>query len=145
MFELYGVYSLSDISKYKIEYVSMLSMYKNKWIICHLKDSDKWDCPGGKIEQDEKPIQAAMRELFEETGAVESDYIPLFIYCIKTDKGLSYGIQYYCEVVELEEIPNFEMDRIEFHQNIPFNKLKTPLVHQKLFLHLQEIMNSGVV
>jgi len=145
MFELFDVYSLSDIAKFKIDYVSMFANYNNKWIICHLVKSDKWDCPGGKIESNEKPIQAAMRELYEETGTVESDYIPLFIYCIKTENGFSYGIQYYCEVVEMEEVPDFEIDKIEFHKNIPFTKLKTPVVHEKLFTYVQQIMKSGIV
>lgn len=50
MFELHNVYSLSDISKYNIEYVSMFAQFNGKWVICHLKDTNKWNCPGGKIE-----------------------------------------------------------------------------------------------
>jgi len=142
MFELNNVYPLSDVNKFAIEYVSMLSQYDKKWVICHLKEVDKWDCPGGKIEDGESPIQAAMRELFEETGAVESDYLPLFIYCIKSEKGLTYGIQYYCDIVLFEEIPDFEMDSIEFHKIIPFNKLKTPEVHKMLFQYVDEILKK---
>ena len=56
MFELHNVYSLSDISKYKIEYVSMFAQFNNKWIICHLKDTNKYDCPGGKIEKKRETI-----------------------------------------------------------------------------------------
>jgi 8-oxo-dGTP diphosphatase len=83
MFELHNVYSLSEISKYKIEYVSLFAQFNEKWVICHLKDTNKWDCPGGKIEQNEKPLQAAMRELFEETGAVESNFYSYFYLLYK--------------------------------------------------------------
>jgi 8-oxo-dGTP diphosphatase len=145
MFELQSVFPLSDIVKYNIKYVSMFAQYEDKWVICHLKDTNKWDCPGGKIEEDENPIQAAMRELYEETGAVESDYIPLFIYCINSDKGLSYGIQYYCDIVEFEEIPDFEMDQIEFHKDIPFEKMKTPDVHKQLYEYINAILEKGIM
>jgi 8-oxo-dGTP diphosphatase len=145
MFELFEVYPLSDITKFKIEYVSIFSQYQNKWVICHLKNTDKWDCPGGKIEFNERSLQAAMRELFEETGTVEADFLPLFIYCINSDKGLTYGIQYFSEIVELEDLPDYEMDKIEFHHQIPFEKLKTPEVHKKLFTYVHQIINSGII
>ena len=113
-------------------------------IICHLKDTNKYDCPGGEIEKNEKPLQAAMRELYEETGATKSDCVPLFIYCINSDKGLSYGIQYFCNIVKMEKIPDYEMDMIEFHENIPFEKLKTPEIHKQLFSYINDIMKSGI-
>lgn len=39
-----------------------------------------WEFPGGKIEPDEEPREAALRELREETGLVASDAEPLNVF-----------------------------------------------------------------
>ncbi|MBB4862208.1 8-oxo-dGTP diphosphatase [Pseudomonas nitritireducens] len=47
------------------------------------KPKSKWNLPGGRIEADERPGQAAVRELIEETGlnTVQLSYIaPLELY-----------------------------------------------------------------
>ena len=55
-----------------------------KAVLCHIVKDDKvllikkakgfgagkWNAPGGKIEPNEKPLEAAKREVLEETGLV---------------------------------------------------------------------------
>ena len=148
MFELNNTYPLNRLNDFNIKYVSLISKYKGRWVICHHKEKDCWNCPGGGIEAGESPIQAAKRELFEETSTVQADFHPLYIYEILSDSGLSYGIQYYCEIKELKELPDFEMDKIDF-VNIPailhylfhlqkivdYNQDNLPLLILLLFLH----------
>ena len=47
--------------------------FKNKYLILKKRksnktDSEKWECPGGKIENDEDPRDCLLREISEETG-----------------------------------------------------------------------------
>ncbi|MFV3330823.1 NUDIX hydrolase [Pseudomonas sp. NY15437] len=60
-------------------------------VICRLDDKilfvrkskSKWNLPGGRIEADERPGQAAVRELIEETGLTieQMNYVaPLELY-----------------------------------------------------------------
>ena len=39
-------------------------------LLMHRQDDDKWDPPGGHIDPDETPAQAAERETYEESGLV---------------------------------------------------------------------------
>ena len=39
-------------------------------LLMHRLDDDKWDPPGGHIDPDETPAQAAERETYEESGLI---------------------------------------------------------------------------
>ncbi|MEE9101927.1 MULTISPECIES: NUDIX domain-containing protein [Pseudomonas] len=67
------------------------SLKERATVICRLDDKilfvrkakSKWNLPGGRIERDERPGQAALRELNEETGlqAAQLSYLaPLELY-----------------------------------------------------------------
>ena len=40
------------------------------------KERDTWESPGGHIDEGETPLEAAERELYEETGAIDFDFKP---------------------------------------------------------------------
>jgi 8-oxo-dGTP pyrophosphatase MutT (NUDIX family) len=39
-------------------------------LLCHATETSHWDIPKGQGEPDEEPVEAALRELMEETGIV---------------------------------------------------------------------------
>jgi putative (di)nucleoside polyphosphate hydrolase len=45
----------------------------NSLLVCHVTDKPYWDIPKGLIENNEDPLDAAMRELYEETGIDNRD------------------------------------------------------------------------
>ncbi len=51
---------------------SVVCIHEGKLLVVKLKDpltaAENWFVPGGKVENDETPVQAAIRETFEETG-----------------------------------------------------------------------------
>jgi 8-oxo-dGTP diphosphatase len=57
-------------------------LYKGKWVFCKHKKRDVWENPGGHIDEEETPLEAAKRELYEETGAINFDIEPLCDYYV---------------------------------------------------------------
>ena len=64
----------------KYDYVVLLSRYQGQYLLSRHKARSTWELQGGHIEPGETPQQAAGRELFEESGALSFDLIPLCDY-----------------------------------------------------------------
>lgn len=72
------VYELNELKQYK--YVVVLSMYQGKILLSRHKSRSTWETQGGHVEAGEIPLEAAGRELYEESGAVDFDIVPVFDY-----------------------------------------------------------------
>ena len=90
-----------------------------------------WSLPGGKIEKDESPYDAAKRELFEETG-IQSDLMP--VTTIEKDNCVIH----YFETILAD--PMIYLDNAE-HQNLSFVPFED-LSKYDLILDLGEILHS---
>ena len=66
-----------------------------------------WELPGGMIEPNELPHEAAIRELAEETGQLVSvmQYVGWMKFCLKPDDRLELGALFRCD---LETIQPFQ-------------------------------------
>ncbi len=59
-------------------------------LLCHVTGTAKWDIPKGMQDEGETTLQAAMRELFEEAGAVfdAARFTDLGLFDYRPDKRL---------------------------------------------------------
>jgi len=107
----------------KIEFVSIFTRYEDKWVYCWHKKRESFEHPAGHVEINESPMQAAKRELYEETGITDCDIIPLwdYEYIWEDNKGCNNGRVYLAIAHSLGSIPESEMDRIEFFDSVPDN------------------------
>lgn len=131
-----NTYDVGYLWDYK--YVVIFAIYNDKWIFCKHKKRNTWETAGGHIEQDEIPLDAAKRELFEETGSVKFDIYPICDYwaCDEPHEtrniGWANGVVYFAMVHTLGELPESEMERISFFDELPEN-LTYPDITPKLF------------
>lgn len=111
----------------KLIFVDIVAKYNSHWLLCKKKNSDTWECPGGHIEKGETSEQAAKRELWEETGAVEFDIKPIGYYGVKGSDGVMesleevFGQIYYAEIKSFGKLPDFEIEKIELFDELPNN------------------------
>ena len=118
-------YPLSDDKPLK--YSVIVARYGCKWVFCRHKNRDTLEIPGGHIEKGETALQAARRELYEETGAAEYDITPVCIY------GYSdYGMLLYAVIKRFEPLPESEISGIVFADGLPQN-LTYPAIQPWLF------------
>ncbi|NLB40680.1 MAG: hypothetical protein GX815_00170 [Clostridiales bacterium] len=67
----------------------------------------------------ETAIEAAKRELYEETGAIKFEICPLFDYSVHTPTDFSNGQVYFAEINELSNISDSEMGEIVLSDTYP--------------------------
>lgn len=83
-------YKLNSIEDDKLAFAVIMSKFKNKWIYVNHKDRCTWEIPGGHREENESIMEAASRELFEETGAKKYKLTPVCIYAVERDEKVEY-------------------------------------------------------
>lgn len=54
-----------------LKFAVIISQSNGKWVFCKHKERDTYEVPGGHREAGENILEAAKRELQEETGAVK--------------------------------------------------------------------------
>ena len=56
------------MTKYNIGAFVVMFDKKGRGLLCHRRDMDIWNLPGGRVENGKLPDEAAIRETREETG-----------------------------------------------------------------------------
>lgn len=124
------VYNLNELKEYK--FVVILSKYKGKILLSRHKKRSTWETQGGHIEKGETPLEAAKRELFEESGAVTYTISPVFDYRAGDDKSSANGMVFMADISELTDIPDSEMKEVRTFYKLP-DALTYPEITPVLF------------
>ena len=130
------LYDLGYCDEKEYTRVVCVSKYKDKYVFSYNKKRQGWEIPGGHIEEGESWIDAAKREMHEETGATKINVTPISVYKIST-----YGLICYCEIEELQELPDYEIEKIMFSKELPDN-LSFPDSHKLFFEKVINFINK---
>ncbi|MFT4143383.1 MAG: NUDIX domain-containing protein [Mobilitalea sp.] len=108
-----------------LKFAVIVAKSQGKWVLCKHKERNTYEFPGGHREAGEDILTAAKRELFEETGAVDYSITQVCVYSVAAKDDIpreeSFGMLYYADIRVFEELPDLEIVRIEFFDELPGN------------------------
>ena len=126
-----------EIDDSLLEFAVIISKSNGKWVFCKHKERDTFEVPGGRRETGEKIEDTAVRELKEETGAVDFNIKPVCVYSVKGKTRVnnnatkeSFGMLYAAEIFSFEEIHS-EIEKIVLSDDL-IRQWTYPLIQPKL-------------
>ncbi|MCL2409035.1 MAG: NUDIX domain-containing protein [Oscillospiraceae bacterium] len=128
-------------------YADVIAFYKGKWLLSKHKERTTWETQGGHIEAGETPLEAAKRELFEESGAIDFDIEPLCDYSLS---GSFNGVDvsgnsqvFIAKVHSLGEMPHqSEMEKICLLDSLPDNLTYLELISEILPIVIEKLRET---
>lgn len=130
-------YTPADISEDKLKFVVIAARYENQWVFVRHAQRSTWEIPGGHRETGETALEAAKRELWEETGAKEFTIHPVSVYAVAKEGILSYGMLYYADIDILDSLPTgSEIGEVFLSDQLP-GALTYPEIQPNLFWKIQ--------
>ena len=130
-----------------LEFAVIISKSNGKCVFCKHKERDTFEVPGGHRENGEKIEDTAVRELKEETGAVDFNIKPVCVYSVKGKTRVndnatkeSFGMLYAAEIFSFEEIHS-EIEKIVLSDDL-IRQWTYPLIQPKL---ISEAIRRGYI
>lgn len=133
-----------------IKFVVIVSRYNGKWVLCKHKERNTYEVPGGRREKGETVRQAAKRELYEETGAIDYILNSVGVYSVTGPTRVnesgeeSFGMLYYAEIQRFEPELHCEIEKIVFMEELSesMESWTYPLIQPKL---IEKVIVMGYV
>ncbi len=125
-----------------LKFAVIISKANGKFVFCKHKERNTYEIPGGHREKGETVLEAAKRELKEETGAVDFTIKPVCIYSVKGKTRVNenvdnetFGMLYVADIFSFEEIHS-EIEKIIITDKLEYD-WTYPLIQPKLMKEAQ--------
>jgi 8-oxo-dGTP diphosphatase len=125
----------------KLTYSVISARFKSRWIFVRHQKRSTWEIAGGHIEEGETSLEAAGRELMEETGALRFRLDCIATYSVTMNGETGWGRLYLAEVFEIGSIPDIsEIAEMKLSDHLPEN-LTHPDIQPHLFNRTIDFLN----
>ena len=124
-----------------VKYVVVCTFFEGKYLLSRHRDRATWETQGGHIEPGETALDAAKRELYEESGVKKAEFYPVCDYLGVNPPRQANGTVYLAVAEELGPLPDSEMAETALFDRLPEN-LTYPNVTPRLFGSAADILNS---
>lgn len=128
------VYALGSVPTEQIRFVTILADYEGGWLHLRQRGRTGWEWPGGKVEPGETLLEAADRELREETGATRFTLRQTHEY----DFGGSFGAQFRASIAKLGAEREAKMEALRVFPALS-DELAHPQIYPALFAACKEL------
>ena len=125
-------------NRFKIGAFGIILDNKKRVLLCHRKDYDLWNLPGGIVEINESPWEGVIREIKEETGLKAKIHKLVGIYYKPQKNEIVFSFA--CKVVSGKIRLNNEADKIKYFEinKIPKNTSPKQVVRIKDYFAKQK-------
>ncbi len=141
--KFYDEYKNMDDSLLRFSVI--VSRYQHQWVFCKHKERTTYEVPGGHRELGEDVRAAAVRELYEETGASRFDISPVCVYSVVNERypeEESFGMLYFADIYSFQELPDgSEMESVVLFPELP-GKLTYPDIQPELYRKVKSMLES---
>lgn len=135
-------YDSSYVPESGLTYSVITARNESGWFFVRHTDRTTWEIPGGHIEENETPDEAAARELTEETGSLDFSIECVSTYSVEKDGKTGYGRLYFAEVRKLGPIPDIsEIAELKIMDSMP-ESLTYPDIQPLLFEKVLEYLTN---
>jgi 8-oxo-dGTP diphosphatase len=120
------------------KFVVVFSLKGGRLLLSRHRERLTWETQGGHIEPGETPLEAARRELYEESGAKAFDLAPLFDYAAGEAGRLAAGVVFAAKIEEIGPLPESEMAETRLFDRLP-DDLTYPGITPRLYAWAREM------